>query len=264
MSGTNRYNKCAEELEQIRTEMSQGVSSFEQYVNRTMSEVLEEFQTTVRVIAAVKEEQERRRTGQEQKKQEEEQRAQLRLRTNASSFEVKTGETTEVWLWVEKGLPPYQILYRVVPGGSQFGQFGIRQGGPFVIPFRFLKPGNYEAQVQAIDDDGVDCTVKFRFTVTGEEIKPGEEKQATETKPEEGKKKEQAKQKPEEPAGPKPPKSLVGRFRAGLHELSLVSSASSYFNRRDRNDPMLFDIEIDASGHLTATVDYEVPENHLD
>ena len=174
------------ELEKIKQETSQGLSKFEQYVNLTMSEVLEEYQTTIRVIAAVKEEQERRRTGREQQQEEEKRLAKLRLRTNVSSLEVKTGENTEVWLWVEKGLPPYQILY-YVPGGTQFGQLKISRGGPFVIPFRFLKPGEYQAKVEAIDEDGDMRTVSFRFTVTGEEIKPEENKEAKGTKPEKGK-----------------------------------------------------------------------------
>ena len=253
------------ENKKVLEELRHGWPAIDTMIDNLQNEVLREYQITVYAVRAITEEIERRRAGIERTKKAEVLRGQLHLRTNASTEHLKTGETAEIWFWIDKGYPPYYV--RVFEDQTKLLiTQTYTKAQAFMIPFRFLKAGTYLVQIDAYDEDPSHRFVKVLFHVTGDEIVPVET-------PDPGKPTTKPAKKPPatqpttqpatQPAKPAAPKPLVGRFSALLHgHLSLVSSASSYLTKEGSDAPIPLIIEIDSTGRITGQANYEVPRSH--
>jgi len=245
----------------VKAELKGGWSAIDTLIDNLQNEVLREYQVTVHAVRATEEEIERRRAGRERKKKEEILRGQLHLRTNASTEHLKTGETAEIWFWIDRGYPPYNVRVFEEQTKLLINQTYAR-AQPFMIPFRFLKAGRYLAQIEAYDKEASHRFVKVLFHVTGEEIVPVKTPDPGKptTKPA---KKPPATQPATQPA--KPPKAikpLVGRFNALLHPLSFVTPMAGPLTGKRTPAPIQMVIEINAAGRITGETTYDVPPTY--
>ncbi len=265
-------------IEAARRTARDGTPVWNRLVQKTRTEVTHEFGVWARMIRETNEELERRRLGKEREKEVEKEQAELRLRTNASKVEeMTTGETRQIWFWVHKGRPPYRIQ-SYVTGAGIFTELRIDKPQPFVLPFRFLKPGRFPVGVQAADEEGDTYTVSLEIRVTGEEIKPAEEPPEP-PKPPPGEKappvkaKPPAKPTPTKPASKPPtgstkptkPTTLTCRFHAKLWgpPYTYPGLPRPCLKVRSDNDHTPLIVQIDAAGHISGRAKYTLPESKL-
>jgi hypothetical protein len=185
-------------------------------------------------------------------------RYDLRVVPYHTEYEAKTGETVETMFQVFKGAKPYTVL-SVAPGTVEGPQSSeVPEPGDVVVPFTFRNPGEYPATVHVRDAQGADKAVSVTIRVTGAPWKPepfddGTKKTGSDAQP-----------PPEGPTG-SVPQRLEGTFAATIWhcnaELPRIDEAGQDNWLHVTGVPA--NVTIDASGRITATVRYELPQAEM-
>jgi hypothetical protein len=185
-------------------------------------------------------------------------RSEVRLAPVRTEYEAQTGETVATLWQVWKGATPYLARGTAESSVERPLLRELAEGGEFVVPFTFRKPGTFRATVSVTDAQGMSKTGEVTITVTGDPVpeeKPPEKRPGSASGDAGG---------PSAGAGPSTtaPVPLQGTFQAvlwgGTAGLSRVDMVGEFMAV---GAPLTLTIAPD--GALSATVRYELPKAEM-
>jgi hypothetical protein len=97
-------------------------------------------------------------------------RSELRLAPVRTEYETTTGEPVETFFQVWKGAAPYTARATAQGAVERPLVLDLAQGGEFVVPFTFRKPGTFQATVTVWDSQAYEKSAVVTVTVTGDPI----------------------------------------------------------------------------------------------
>jgi len=155
------------EHQKAMKEAKSGWPEAERKIARLRHEVTREYRFIVEAVRTVQEEIERREPGRQRHQQIEERIRGLKFRTNADSLiHMKVGEVKEIWFWIEKGAPQYEINVHRPEKDDFFPLTQAERAGPIMLPFSFGAPGRYVRHLQVVDSYAEKATVTLTFVVS--------------------------------------------------------------------------------------------------
>lgn len=256
---TEANEQLRRELQGARKRSNEDAPILNRLVQKVRIDVTYELGFWARVVRETEKEIARRRGGQGTEPEEprplEEESTPLRLQADASEVETKTGETKAIRFSVVGGRAPYRI-HSYVSRTNAFMEQEFENPQPFMLPYRFIKPGSYNVHVQAVDGDANTSEVSFKIRVTGGEITSTEK-----PSPAPGGTPEESATSPPSPKNNWPP--LSGRFHARLWGPAYTNPGLPQPVCRNREDnfytPLI--VTISRSGQISGKADYTFPES---
>jgi PKD repeat protein len=97
-------------------------------------------------------------------------RSEIRLAPVRTEYETTTGEPIETIYQVWKGAPPYTLRASAQGAVERPLVQELAQGGEFLVPFTFRRPGTYTAKVTVFDAQAYEKSATVTITVTGEPL----------------------------------------------------------------------------------------------
>jgi hypothetical protein len=262
------------ERERITETMAHGRPGVFNAIEALQKRTLKEYKGLINSIPVIREVLKRKREGKQrreaQEAEEERRRAALRFSTPRTRYELKTGETVDVWFNISHGSIPYYFFIHI--GETKFvAEDDVARPGWHAHPFGFEKPGRYGAVACVMDYHGEQRTIDLDFHVTGEPIVPPDDPPPDDGPPDDPEPPSPPDDPPPKPTAqpttPPPTKGaiLTGRFRARLWgpAYTVPGIPRPLVKVRSDNDHTPLIISIDASGQITGRAEYTLPREKL-